>query len=186
MDYLGRLKMLKSYINQKFYMGIMNKTCKDKEAVSPVLGVILTLAITIVLAAVLFAWVSGYMDPSGRKQKPAALSIPEEVEGYPNVNKTKIISISDPIDEKNVRWYISDGSGVSQAYGILGGPYSNISTATEDAGGVAYIDNDENNMLSTYDLIIINGTKIGVNIITEWSFRLSDPNGNSIGTVTFQ
>ncbi|MDI6917222.1 MAG: type IV pilin [Thermoplasmatales archaeon] len=164
----------------------MDNICKDKKAVSPVIGIILTLAITIVLAAVLFAWVSGYMSHSKGKQKSVALSIPEGVAGYPNVNKTKVISISDPADEKNVKWYISDGSDVSQADGVLGGPYPNISAAAEDAYGVAYIDNDENNMLSPYDLIIINETKIGVDIITGWSLRLSDLDGNTIGMVAFQ
>ena len=34
---------------------------KNKEAVSPVIGVILMVAITVVLAAVLYVWVSGFM-----------------------------------------------------------------------------------------------------------------------------
>ncbi|MDI6708842.1 MAG: type IV pilin N-terminal domain-containing protein, partial [Candidatus Thermoplasmatota archaeon] len=34
---------------------------KEKEAVSPVIGVILMVAITVVLAAVLYVWVSGFM-----------------------------------------------------------------------------------------------------------------------------
>jgi len=38
---------------------------KNKEAVSPVIGVILMVAITVVLAAVLYVWVSGFMVTTG-------------------------------------------------------------------------------------------------------------------------
>ncbi|MDI6856610.1 MAG: type IV pilin N-terminal domain-containing protein, partial [Candidatus Thermoplasmatota archaeon] len=41
---------------------------KEKEAVSPVIGVILMVAITVVLAAVLYVWVSGFM--GGGAQTP--------------------------------------------------------------------------------------------------------------------
>jgi archaeal type IV pilus assembly protein PilA len=53
--------------NQKFLKG-------DDEAVSPVIAVILMVAITVVLAATVYVWVSGFSGGQGSAAKSMALS----------------------------------------------------------------------------------------------------------------
>src|SRR5579885_2679050 len=53
--------------NQKFMRG-------DDEAVSPVIAVILMVAITVVLAATVYVWVSGFGAQSGNPQKSISLT----------------------------------------------------------------------------------------------------------------
>ena len=68
---------------------------KNKEAVSPVIGVILMVAITVVLAAVLYVWVSGFMVTTGA---PVRISL--SVAGSNDaINQTTWIVDSAPADK---------------------------------------------------------------------------------------
>ena len=68
---------------------------KNKEAVSPVIGVILMVAITVVLAAVLYVWVSGFMVTTGA---PVRISV--SVAGTnDDANETTWIVDSAPSDK---------------------------------------------------------------------------------------
>jgi flagellin-like protein len=65
---------------------------KEKEAVSPVIGVILMVAITVVLAAVIYIWVITIMQPP--KTSPRISLIPSRIGDYYSIrleiDKTKI------------------------------------------------------------------------------------------------
>ena len=60
---------------------------KNKEAVSPVIGVILMVAITVVLAAVLYVWVSGFMTTTTGGVYAVST-------GAPSVNVTNVVTAS--------------------------------------------------------------------------------------------
>ncbi|MCG2827099.1 MAG: type IV pilin N-terminal domain-containing protein [Thermoplasmatales archaeon] len=60
---------------------------KNKEAVSPVIGVILMVAITVVLAAVLYVWVSGFMTTTSGGVYAVST-------GAPSVNATNVVTAS--------------------------------------------------------------------------------------------
>ena len=95
---------------------------KNKEAVSPVIGVILMVAITVVLAAVLYVWVSGFM--GGGEQTPTismSTSSTPTSDGT-NVNTTfKIVGVSAP----DIKW-----SDLTPSVAIAGTPSSVSGTIT--------------------------------------------------------
>jgi archaeal type IV pilus assembly protein PilA len=68
--------------NRKFLAG-------DDEAVSPVIAVILMVAITVVLAATVYVWVSGFGAQSGNPQKSMALTSAGTLSGS---NKTYTVA----------------------------------------------------------------------------------------------
>ncbi|MDI6917223.1 MAG: type IV pilin N-terminal domain-containing protein [Thermoplasmatales archaeon] len=155
---------------------------KNKEAVSPVIGVILMVAITVVLAAVLYVWVSGFMTAGGGGAAPSAALASPSTSG---TNYTvKIISISAKIDEGKVTVYVMK-SDVKQWSGSLGSPVATIAAAEASGSTVCYIDNDGDDLLSTNDLIWIRGTAGGYTIVAGDVLRLADTSGNTIGTVSF-
>ena len=162
---------------------------KNKEAVSPVIGVILMVAITVVLAAVLYVWVSGFMTAGGGGAAPtAALATPVK-DGTLENYTVKINSISAPIDEPKVTWYIMD-SDVKVATGSLAALNTQTLAAARTAaatatGTIVYIDNDENGLVSTNDLIYCNATVGSHDIAAGNVLRLADTSGNTIATVVF-
>ncbi|MEW6069748.1 MAG: archaellin/type IV pilin N-terminal domain-containing protein, partial [Candidatus Thermoplasmatota archaeon] len=80
---------------------------REKEAVSPVIGVILMVAITVVLAAVLYVWVSGFMGGGGAMTPVGALAIPALGAGGSHYNIT-VNSVSPATDPAKIKWYILD------------------------------------------------------------------------------
>ena len=162
---------------------------KNKEAVSPVIGVILMVAITVVLAAVLYVWVSGFMTAGGGGAAPtAALATPTKDGTFENYT-VKINSISAAIDEAKVTWAImvSDVSVASGSLGPIGTQTLAIarSTAATATGNIVYIDNDGNGLVSTNDLIYCNATVGSHDIVAGDVLRLADTSGNTIATVSF-
>jgi len=133
---------------------------KNKEAVSPVIGVILMVAITVVLAAVLYVWVSGFMGGGGAMTPTMAMSSaaapsPYSVVGTTfetNATTTRVVSISTKVSAGDAKWYVYDSAGVTVDYGTL--------STTAAAGGsgkvvVQLVDNDGDTKISVNDVIKI-------------------------------
>jgi flagellin-like protein len=161
----------------------MNKFRKDNEfGVSPVIAVILMVAITVVLAGVLYVWVSGFGEPPHTNQ-----SVSANLQEYSGGWTVKIISVSGSsfnikdagfrmLDKSDIRLWEHDVSeanptkftkGASSIYAIP----SNMGTGTVDNGtstvtpstplenyencAIAFIDQDDNNKVSAGDTIYI-------------------------------
>jgi flagellin-like protein len=78
---------------------------KGKDAVSPVIGVILMIAITVVLAAVLYLWLIGYFVP---KAPPSITFTPEAHKAYFTV---KIESVGEDVSIPSVDVLVRSRTG---------------------------------------------------------------------------
>ena len=87
----------------------------DEEAVSPVIAVILMVAITVVMAAVLYAWVSGWgVVP---KQVPTgSMSAAPDANGAWDVT---IIKMSPTVSINAIHWYLLDVQGFTVVDGSV-------------------------------------------------------------------
>ena len=82
----------------------------DDEAVSPVIAVILMVAITVVLAATVYVWVSGF-GSSGSQAKSASFS----TTASGGVNSMTLVSVSPNTDWNHLKIAVSGAT----VYGIL-------------------------------------------------------------------
>jgi len=133
-----------SYINNQFHSypedEIMWKI-KNKEAVSPVIGVILMVAITVILAAVVYIWVTSLM-PSV-KETPA---ISGTTSASGNGFTVNIISITGggvtSITVKALKYVLRDSAGNVKDSGDVEDIYGTYSTVgTPPKEGVKFQDN---------------------------------------------
>lgn len=162
---------------------------KNKEAVSPVIGVILMVAITVVLAAVLYVWVSGFMGGGGAMTPSMAMGAIVAPADYSvvgttfetNATTTRIVSISTKVSPGDVKWFVYKADGTSVDYDTL--------LVTADAGAtgkvvVQLIDNDGDGKVSTNDVIKIGD--IGTELTSGYVFALIyTTTGGEMGRVTF-
>jgi len=86
---------------------------EDRTGVSPVIGVILMVAITVILAAVIGTFVLGLGDQVGSSQPSASLSISDASSEYindTNANETFVINHNngDTLNEENIRITVRD------------------------------------------------------------------------------
>lgn len=119
---------------------------KNKEAVSPVIGVILMVAITVLLAAVVYVWVVGFM-PTG-KEAPSMGATCSGVSGTYTYRVT-IQQTIPPISVKGVKYYIMNGNDEKVADGIVADIYS------KDVNGIKFTDNDADGKISVNDMFLI-------------------------------
>ena len=86
----------------------------NEEAVSPVIAVILMVAITVVMAAVLYAWVSGWgLQP---KNSPTG-SMMASNDGV--TWDVQIIKMNPQASINSVHWYLMDIQGLTKAEGVV-------------------------------------------------------------------
>ncbi|MEW6069747.1 MAG: archaellin/type IV pilin N-terminal domain-containing protein [Candidatus Thermoplasmatota archaeon] len=126
---------------------------KEKEAVSPVIGVILMVAITVVLAAVLYVWVSGFMGGGGAMTPVGALATPALGAGGCHYNIT-VNSVSPATDPAKIKWYVLDSAKITKFSGTLSEGTA-LPAIPASGVNVLYRDNDGNDKLSTADVIQI-------------------------------
>ena len=122
---------------------------KNKEAVSPVIGVILMVAITVLLAAVVYIWVIGLI-PGGKTTPVTTYSVGATDEGY----KVTINSASDTISVKGVKCYVTNPGGSTTAVTV-------DEIYTNYVEGVQFIDNNVDGRLSAGDMFKINKADSG-------------------------
>jgi len=91
----------------------------DDRAVSPVIGVILMVAITVILAAVIGTFVLGLGDSLGDNQPTAQLNVDTNVDASTN-NITIEHSGGDRIESGSLNVIISDPAGSNSSEGTIG------------------------------------------------------------------
>jgi len=131
---------------------------RNKEAVSPVIGVVLLLAITIVLASVMFLWISGIVLQSSTA--PVGALALERTGDSTVVNYTITLTAFRPrTDPKDVVCYFYDENGISKgSFDFPKTPNeknSIIININGNRNGDVNWTNDDNNMVSSYDIIKI-------------------------------
>ena len=151
----------------------------DESAVSPVIAVILMVAITVVMAAVLYAWVIGIgLTP---KSSPVGTMIASE-DGDNNWD-VQIIKMNPQPSVDSVQWYLMDVQGISKANGLAADIYG---YKQGEGQSVIYIDNDYNAKVSPGDIIRFfpgeGDTLTDLSNLDDFSFRLKyNPTGDTIG-----
>jgi len=107
----------------------MKKSWKNRSAVSPVIATILMVAITVVLAAVLYVMVMG-MGGSGSNTPTANIN--------KNASNQYVVSISQPTAFANMKFAVSgDGSGTGTSCTFSAAPYT--ATYTQSTGNVVTV-----------------------------------------------
>ena len=150
----------------------------NEEAVSPVIAVILMVAITVVMAAVLYAWVSGWgLQP---KNSPTG-SMMASNDGV--TWDVQIIKMNPQASINSVHWYLMDIQGLTKAEGVVTDIYG---YKQGEGKSVIYIDNDYNAKVSQGDVFRFyagdEGSLADVSSLDDFSFRLKfDPTGDTIG-----
>ena len=151
----------------------------DEDAVSPVIAVILMVAITVVMAAVLYAWVIGIgLTP---KSSPVGSMIASE--DGDNIWTVQIIKMNPQPSVNSVHWYLMDIQGLTKAEGVVTDIYG---FKQGEGKSVIYIDNDYNAKVSPGDFFRFHpgegDTLIDLTNLDDFSFRLKfDPTGDTIG-----
>ena len=129
---------------------------KNKEAVSPVIGVILMVAITVLLAAVVYIWVSSLIGGGVKGSPVASYTLTTAANGNYRV------ILSSASEKKSVRGYtflIEDANGV--AVSGLRGTVDEIYSISITVKGITFCDNDADGMLTTTDFFEIDPAVIG-------------------------
>ena len=151
----------------------------NEEAVSPVIAVILMVAITVVMAAVLYAWVSGWgLQP---KNSPTGSMMASEDGG--GVWDVQIIKMNPQASINSVHWYLMDIQGLTRAEGVVTDIYG---FKAGEGESIIYIDNDYNAKVSPGDIFRFypgEGTTLAdLSSLDDFSFRIKfDPTGDTIG-----
>jgi len=135
---------------------------KDESAVSPVIGVILMVAITVILAAVIATFVLGLGDQISETAPQATFSMSEETETITiggNSNETTVVTASHTggatIEASNIKVTVN---GV-QAWDINSSDQAALPERSEElsAGSeMRIVFTDDNNDVSVGDLIAVN------------------------------
>ena len=151
----------------------------NEEAVSPVIAVILMVAITVVMAAVLYAWVSGW----GLQPKNSPTGSMMASEDGSGVWDVQIIKMNPQASINSVHWYLMDIQGLTVAEGVVTDIYGYKSGEGES---IIYIDNDYNAKVSPGDIFRFHpgegDTLAELSSLRDFSFRLKfDPTGDTIG-----
>ena len=166
---------------------------KNKEAVSPIIGVILLLGITVVLASVMFLWVSSIVLQSS-SAPVGDITIEKTGGNETTVNYTVTLNSFRPkTDPKDIICYFYDEDGISRGSFDFPNKDCDIKVNVNgDKNGYAnWTDEDENNMVSSYDVIKISikgmEKENDRTLLSSYSFALRyEPNGALIAEETLQ
>ena len=186
-----------------------HRIVKNDEGVSPVIAVILMVAITVVLAAVLYVWAASFLE-QGESAPIATFFVQEGSDGVYHVD---VIKVSKQEDLAGFSFYLKDETGstyVGAGHGfgevamqIVGGEEHGIDTAYDggdqqlenrrdnisaDDGTdypVSFNDNDRDGKLSAGDQFMVYGNGNAANGPAEDNWRLDiqfDASGDIIGS----
>ena len=158
-----------------------HRIVNDEQAVSPVIAVILMVAITVVLAAVLYVWASSFL-PTTTKNAPTGSMIASEAGS--GVWTIQIVKINPQVSINSVRWFLLDVQGNTKADGLVTSVYGFL---PGEGKAIMFIDNDFNGKLSPGDKFEVHPCEAdsaleNVASITDYSFRMKfTPTGDVIG-----
>ena len=186
-----------------------HRIVKNDEGVSPVIAVILMVAITVVLAAVLYVWAASFLE-QGESAPIATFFVQEGSDGIYHVD---VIKVSKQEDLAGFSFYLKDETGstyVGSGHGfgeiamqIVGGEEHGIDAAysgddeqlqnrasnvSADDGTdypVQFNDNDRDSKLSAGDQFMVYGNGNAANGPAEDNWRLDiqfDASGDIIGS----
>ena len=185
-----------------------HRIVKDDEGVSPVIAVILMVAITVVLAAVLYVWAASFLE-QGESAPIATFFVEESSSGVYHVN---VIKVSKQEDLAGFSYFLKDETGSTYVGGngfgeiamqIVGGQEHGIDTSytgddtqlasradnvSADDGTdypVHFSDNDRDDKLSAGDQFMVYGTGNSANGPASDNWKLDiqfDASGDIIGT----
>ena len=153
----------------------------DEQAVSPVIAVILMVAITVVLAAVLYVWASSFLGGTTKNAPTGSMIASEDGSGDWTI---QIVKINPQVSVNSVHWYLLNEEGNTKTDGLVSDVYGYY----EGQGkAVIFIDNDFNGKLSPGDKFEVHPGEEGsalseISDVTDFAFRLKfEPNGDVIG-----
>jgi flagellin-like protein len=185
-----------------------HRIVKDDEGVSPVIAVILMVAITVVLAAVLYVWAASFLE-QGESAPIATFFVEESSSGVYHV---EVIKVSKQEDLAGFSYFLKDESGSTYVGGngfgeiamqIVGGQEHGIDTSytgddtqlasrsdnvSADDGTdypVHFSDNDRDDKLSAGDQFMVYGMGNSANGPAEDNWKLDiqfDASGDIIGS----
>ncbi len=185
-----------------------HRIVKDDEGVSPVIAVILMVAITVVLAAVLYVWAASFLE-QGESAPIATFFVEESSSGVYHV---EVIKVSKQEDLAGFSFFLKDGSGSTYVGGngfgeiamqMINGYEHGIDTnylgddtqlrnradnVSADDGSdfpVHFSDNDRDEKLSAGDQFMVYGQGNTANGPAEDGWKLDiqfDSSGDIIGT----
>ena len=185
-----------------------HRIVKNDDGVSPVIAVILMVAITVVLAAVLYVWAASFLE-QGESAPIATFFVEESSSGVYHV---EVIKVSKQEDLAGFSYFLKDDTGSTYVGGngfgevamqIVGGEEHGIDTSytgddtqlasrsdnvSADDGSeypVHFSDNDRDNKLSAGDQFMVYGMGNSANgpAADNWKLDIQfDASGDIIGT----
>ena len=185
-----------------------HRIVKDDEGVSPVIAVILMVAITVVLAAVLYVWAASFLE-QGESAPIATFFVEESSSGVYHV---EVIKVSKQEDLAGFSYFLKDNTGSTYVGGngfgeiamqIVGGQEHGIDTSytgddtqlasrsdnvSADDGTdypVHFSDNDRDDKLSAGDQFMVYGMGNSANGPADDNWKLDiqfDASGDIIGS----
>ena len=153
----------------------------DEQAVSPVIAVILMVAITVVLAAVLYVWASSFLGGTTKNAPTGSMIASEDGSGVWTI---QIVKINPQVSVNSVHWYLLDTLGNTKTDGLVSDVYGYYAG---NGKAVVFVDNDFNGKLSPGDKFEATQGEPGSALeaesgITDYSFRMKfEPTGDVIG-----
>ncbi|MDI6917171.1 MAG: type IV pilin N-terminal domain-containing protein, partial [Thermoplasmatales archaeon] len=127
---------------------------RNKEAISPVIGIILMVAITVLLAAVVYIWVSSIIGGGVKGTPITSYTLTTASNGNYRV------ILSSTSEKKSVKGYtylVEDGNGV-----VVPGMTDTIDTIySKRVNGIMFCDNDADGHLTTNDFFDIDPVAVG-------------------------
>ena len=160
---------------------VLKKLKRDEEAVSPVIAVILMVAITVVLAAVLYNWAMQFMNTDKQTPRAGATTQPG-TQGF----QLNIIDIDTEVAITSVEYYLKDAGGVAVP-GEQGSVEDIYGLKIEDPGvTVAFDDADRDGQLSSGDTFFIKDLDHGGPAAKGYKLRIAfEVTGDTIVEKTF-
>ena len=185
-----------------------HRIVKNDDGVSPVIAVILMVAITVVLAAVLYVWAASFLE-QGESAPIATFFVEESSSGVYHV---EVIKVSKQEDLAGFSYFLKDDTGSTYVGGngfgeiamqIVGGEEHGIDTSytgdddqlksratnvSDDDGSVYpvhFSDNDRDNKLSAGDQFMVYGMGNSANgpAADNWKLDIQfEATGNIIGS----
>lgn len=121
------------------------KTVMKKEAVSPVIGVILMVVMAVVIAAVVYLWVIGFVGGGVKETPKVTFNVKEENGNY----TVTILKASREVSVYDANFFIMDKDGKT----VKSGDLSDIYGCAE--GSVSFLDINMNEKISVNDYFVI-------------------------------
>ena len=153
----------------------------DEQAVSPVIAVILMVAITVVLAAVLYVWASSFLGGTTKNAPTGSTTALKDSQGNWIIT---IVKINPQVSVNSVHWFLLDSTANTASDGLVSEVYGYY---PGEGKAVIFVDNDFDGKQSPGDKFEVHPSESGsdlanVGSVDGYSFRMKfEPTGDVIG-----